>query len=316
MVRDEIWILSVASIFILVLLLLLLFYLIIRKAIENGRRKQIDQVKEKMNPLLFTDVLEGEEEKRNLTNLAHQHLTDYYRQSLRSFRWSRRMNALYHIEDFRMNQLQADIESIVKKGKFSKEEVVLSLRILASFHVPTLAGLLLKRGVQLNENDYRTILFRMDISQFEPFIIEFHHAVEPLKYALIEVISLKKEVAYVWFLENTFATSVGEVRLRALKAISSLGYVSNIQPYLPLFESTVWQERMMVTKLCGSLKDRDSLPNLKSMLADSSWWVRFQAGQSIMMFPNGVDILKNIYQSTEDPFVRDMAMEWMNKGAI
>jgi hypothetical protein len=344
-VKDEIWVLSVASIFILVLLLSLLFYLVIRKAYENSRRKQIDQMKETMNPLLFTylvegeisrwlqpdtdlkkqaleellthysDILEGEGEKRYLTNLAHQHLTEYYRKSLKSFRWSRRMNALYHIEDFNMNQMLVDIETIVIKGKSSKEELVLSLRILASFQALNLSTLLLKREIELTENDYRTILFRMDSTQFEPFISEYNHFPEALKYALIEVISLKKEVAYVWFLEKIFATNVGEGRLRALKAISSIGYVSDIQSYYPLFESSVWQERMMVTKLCGGLKDRNSLVNLRKMLADSSWWVRFQAGQAIMMFSDGIDILNNLYQTTEDPFVRDMALEWMDKGA-
>ena len=346
MVRDEIFVLTVASVMVLAILLFLLLYLIIRKGIENRNRKQIEQFKEKMNPLLFTyisegelsrglhpdtqvkeqaleellkhyaDILEGEEEQRHVNVLATQHLTDYYRQSLRSFRWSRRMNALYHIEDFKMKQMQGDIEAIIVNPKSTIEELMISLRILAAFQYPNLASLLIESWNHLTENDYRSILFRMDRPQLEELILAFNQASDPLKFALIEVISIKNEVSYVWFLEAIFAANDGELRLRALKAISAIGYVSTIDPYLPLFQSTVWQERMMVVKLCGSLKVKELLPQLSSMLSDSSWWVRFQAGQSIMMFPDGKAILTNVYHSTEDPFVRDMALEWMNKGAI
>lgn len=346
MVRDEIWILAMAALIILSVLLTLLFYLIARKAIENRRGSQIDRIKEKMNPLLYTflaeghvsrglqtdsivkeraleellnhyaDVLEGEEEKQNLTILAELHLTEYYKQSLKSFRWSRRMNAMYHIEDFKMKGLQNNLISILESSKASKEEVVISLRILASFQFQDLPSMLMRKWNYLTEYDYRTILYRLEGARLEPLILQFNKSPVQLRYALIEVISLKRELRYIRFLEIIFIHNEKELRLRALKAIASIGHVSKIDPYLSLVHSSIWQERMMAAKLYGNLKDRKLLPYLKTMLSDTNWWVRFQAGQSIMMFPDGKEILRTIYQSTDDLFARDMAWEWMNKGAI
>lgn len=344
MVHNEIWVLSIATLLILSVLLTLLFYLIVRKAIENRRQSEIEKIKEKMNPLLYTylaegnisrglqpdslvkekaleellnhyaDVLEGAVEKQNLSILAELHLTDYYKRSLKSFRWSRRMNALYHIEDFKMKTLQNNILPIVESSKSTKEEVVLSLRILASFQFQKIPFFLVEKWSSLSEYDYRTILYRLDSPRLEPFILQFNQCSEQLKYALIEVISLKKELRYIRFLETIFIMSESEVRLRALKAISSIGNVSKIDPYLSLVHSAIWQERMMAAKLYGNIKDRELLPHLKTMLSDPNWWVRFQAGQSIMMFPDGKKILYTIYQTTDDLFARDMAWEWMNKG--
>lgn len=346
MVKNEIWVLTIASSFLLAVLLFLLFYLIIRKALENQSRKQMENQKKRMSPLLLTfltegelsrelkpetklkeraleellthyaDLLEGVEEKQYLTVLAELHLAHYYRRSLKSIRWSRRMNALFHIEDFNMKMMQDDLVAIVETTKASKEELVLLLRILAAFHYENLPHLLINKWSHLTEYDYRTILYRLDGDSLEPFILEFNKCSEQLKFAIIEVISLKKEVKYVRFLEHIFSVNERELRLRSLKAIASIGYVSTLRPYLSLATSSIWQERMMAAKLFGNMKDRELIGQLSVLLGDSSWWVRFQAGQSIMMFSDGKEILHDIYQTSKDSFARDMAWEWMNKGVM
>lgn len=346
MVHNEIFLLMVASLIILVLLFTLLFYLVIRKAIENKRRKQIDAYKEKLNPFLYqylvegqvvralqpdtfmkkvaleellaryAEILEGDEEKGRITILSDLHLRDYYQRNLKSLIWSHRMNALYQIEGFGLKSLINQVIKRMENSRSSHEEVLLSLRILASFGFQSIFQLLQSRWDKLTEFEYRSILFRLNIDLLGQFISGFRQCPDQLKYAILDVIGTKKEPKFSLFLETTFANGEGEIRIRALKGIASMGFVLNISPYLVLAVSNVWQERMMAAKLFGISQETETISYLTRLLSDRNWWVRFQAGQSIMMFPNGKEILQGIHDTSVDSFARDMAWEWMNKGAV
>jgi len=346
MVHNEIYLLMKASLIIVGLLFILLLYLVTRKAIENNRRNRIEVVKEEMNQWLYqyliegnliralkpdtfvkkvaleellvryTEILEGDVEKSRISILADQHLKNYYQRNLKSLIWSQRMNALYHIEGFELKSLIKEVIDKLENVRSSHEEVLLSLRILALFGYQHIFRLLQAKWDKLTEFDYRSILFRLNIDLLGQFISGFRQCPEQLKYAILEVISTKKEPKYSLFLETTFTKGEGELRIRALKAITSMGFVLKIDPYLTLSNSNVWQERMMAAKLFGNSQEKETIPYLTRMLSDRNWWVRFQAGQAIMMFPNGYEILHGIHNASEDSFARDMAWEWMNKGAI
>ncbi|MEK5379513.1 HEAT repeat domain-containing protein [Niallia sp. FSL W8-0635] len=165
----------------------------------------------------------------------------------------------------------------------------------------------------LSEKNYRSILLRLKPEMFEEFIRPFYYCREELQLAILDVISMKKEVDYLVFLESIFEKYDGEIKLRALKAISSIGYVRNIEEYLFLTKSKKWQERMMVAKLLGSYEEQH-LYLLITLLHDSSWWVRSQAAESIINFKKGRAILLEIIKHSKDTFAQDMAREWLNKG--
>jgi hypothetical protein len=329
---------------ILSVLLVLLVYLSIRKAIANSRRKKIDRIKEQYNPLIFkyltgetlvrklnpvsklqlkaveellnkyTSVLEGLEEKQRLNELASIYLAQYYKKRLRSRRWSIRMNTLYHIEDFNMSMLAEEVYRLTQKKRITTEELVHALRNLALFQYPAIFDLLTLQFKGLSEYEYRNILTRLHEKDFDRFVLHFHKSSISLQKAILGVITLKKEITYLSFLENIFSSYSGEVRLRAIKALADIGYVKDIDRYLELLYSSKWEERMVAAKLVGSLKEEKGLFRLIELLHDSSWWVRSQAGQAISEFSNGKEILQMVLETSKDVFARDMAWEWLQKG--
>ncbi|MBV7508108.1 hypothetical protein KW850_23090 [Bacillus sp. sid0103] len=344
MLKNELFFLTILTITILGLLMVLLVYLSIRKAIDIKNRKIIERYIEKHRSNLFTmiteggysrginpesvleqkaieellssysKVLEGDDEKKRLSELATMYLAEYYRKLLKSKRWSQRMNTLYHIEDFNLKLLIKDIYMLTTKKQLSHEELIHTLRILALFQYENLFDMLTSNFNSFSEFEYRHILVRLEQHQFDQFILHFYKSSPPLQKAILDVISIKREISYLPFLESIFSAYKGEIRIRALKALSVIGYVKNTEPYLELLYSTKWEERMVAAKLIGSLKEVKGISRLIELLHDQTWWVRSQAGQSICQFPNGHQILREVLETSNDTFAKDMAWEWLHKG--
>lgn len=262
----------------------------------------------------YSQIIEGEREKKNITSFAEHYLQEYYAANLKSRTWSKRMNALYYIEDFRLTVLQEAVLDIATRQRASLEERVHALHILASFQYSQLFQLLTADQRPLSDHEYRNILLRLENKEFESFILGFQHCPDPLKWAILDVIGINKDITYTSFVENVFHSNQGEVCVRAIKALASIGYVENVKLYLPLSNADQWQYRMLAAKLFGSLKDSSLVPVLTKLLHDPAWYVRSQAAQSIMMNPDGKNILQEVLIKSQDPFARDMAWEWINKG--
>ncbi|MHC0036869.1 HEAT repeat domain-containing protein [Pseudoneobacillus sp. C159] len=341
---KELFYLAIMTGGIVSLLFIILFYLIIRKAIENNRNNKINQQKEKYRePLLsyildptlsrklrpntsikkqaieelldrYIDVLEGNQEKQNVYYLAELYLADYYKKILHSRKWSRRFNTLHHIEDFYVRSLLPNIVFLVKNEKVTREEKILALRILALFEYPDLVRELLSNHSNLSEFEYRGIFMKASGKLLDLFILHFQQSPTNMQLALIDSLANNRELRYVSFIESVFQTYRGEIRIRALKALGTIGYVNNIDTYLPLCQSPHWEERVMIARLLGIIQVDEGTNCLEELLQDQSWWVRYQAGLSLKRYPNGIDILKKVFQTSKDPFAQDMAWEWLNKG--
>jgi hypothetical protein len=345
MINQEVLFLTIITLSLLSLLFLLLLYLMSRKFYDIKKRRKIEDYKNKIYPQVlsiiaegdlvrgigfektgikqkameellskYVKILEGKEERKRLSELATLCLQDYYQKRIKSKRWSHRMNALYHIEDFHMIELIDDVVLLTKKKKISHQETIHILRILASFQFNGLKDLLPKKYHYLSEYDYRSILTRLDYGLFEQFILSFHKSPTPLKYAILDVISVKRATEYRVFTENVFSTYQGEMKIRALKALAEIGYIKDIEPCLEMMHSSKWQERMVAAKLIGSIKEEKGIPRLIELLHDQTWWVRSQAGQSISQFPNGKEILQKVLETSKDAYARDMAWDWLHKG--
>jgi hypothetical protein len=344
MINQEIMFLSIITLSLMSLLIILLLYLIIRKVQDIKNRREIESYKKRINTQIFSiiaegkrfrgigcetatkqqameellsryvKILEGEEEKKRLSDLASDCLQGYYRKRLKSIKWSHRMNALYHIEDFQMIKLLDEVVNLSKKKNITHQENIHILRILATFQYRGLKEMLPNLYDVLSEYEFRSILMRLNHELFDQFVLSFHKSPPSLQYAILDVISLKKALKYRFLTENIFTTYKGEVRLRALKALAEIGYVSHIDPYLQLLDSSSWQERMVAAKLIGVIKEEKGIPKLIELLHDQIWWVRSQAGQSISQFPNGKVILQSVLETSKDAFARDMAWDWLHKG--
>lgn len=346
MIKDEIQFLVIVFSGLLGLLIMLLIYLIGRKAMEIRLRKNIEHLKERMNEKMlhsiltgdvlralqgdsaarkmaiqellshYSEVLEGTEEKTNLNRIAESMLAHHYRRNLRSMKWSTRMNALYHIDAFEMHSLKADILRLLSQKKTTKEEEIKALSIMAHLQSAEIYDLLTGKYKELSYLEYRSILSRLGNDRFDLFVLGYHACQHQLKIAILDLAGLKKELKYLNFTESVFSVSSGEEKVRALKAVVSIGHVRRLEQYLPLLHSVNWEERMLAARLAGVMKVEPALPELVQLLKDPSWWVRSQAGQSITMFPKGRKILKEVIADSEDTFARDMAWEWLNKGVI
>jgi hypothetical protein len=344
MIKNEIQFLVVLFTGLLSLLLLLLLYLIGRKMVEIRQRRRVSQTKELINESVlqsiltgdvprilqidsktkkialeellsnYSEFLEGNEEEANLNRLAESLLSSKYQRQLRSFRWSTRMNALYHIEAFEMEGLKDGISQMLLRKGTTKEEVIRALAILAQLQSTEIYELLLSKYKYLSYLEYRNILSRLNDDRFDLFVLGYHSSQPQLQFAVMDLAGLKKELKYLNFTESVFAVSSGEERVRALKAAVSIGHVRKMEQYLPLLHSVNWEERMLTARLAGIMKAEAAIPDLAELLKDRSWWVRSQAGQSIAMFPQGKEVLQKIITESDDSFARDMAWEWLNKG--
>ncbi|CAM3645049.1 HEAT repeat domain-containing protein [Mesobacillus zeae] len=343
MVGNEIVFLGGLAAFLLSVLLLLLLYLVVRKAVENRRRARIEKYKGSIEPILFqyvmdgnlpngldlktndgraaseellvhySGILEGEEEKANISSFAELYLASHYREKLRDRKWSQRLNALYHIEDFHLSGLEDDILEYLRRRKLTRDEQVQCLNILASLQYADLSELLMTHYSNFSCLEYRNMFSRLDQSLFAKFVENFLVFPNEVQLAILDIISFRKEISYLGFCENIFEASRGEARLRALKAVASIGYVSSSENYLPLLQSADWQERMLAARLIGILQEQKGLNQLTDLLHDRVWWVRSQAGQSIMMFREGASVLSRVMEETDDAFARDMAWECLNR---
>jgi hypothetical protein len=344
MIKDEIHFLITTFTFLSTLLVVLLIYLLFRKTIENRQRQKVGRFKSKMNDKMlhsiltgdfvrslqadsnvkkiameellshYAEVLEGAEEKNNLIRLAENRLLEHYRKSLKSMKWSTRMNALFHVEAFGIAGLKEDIVNMLNRRRVTKEEKIRALAILSQFQAEQMFELLTRDYNDLSHLEYRNILSRLEGKGFDLFILGYHSCQVQLKFAILDIVSLKKDLSYLNFTETVFSFSSGEEKVRSLKALVSIGHVRKLDKVLALFHSVNWEERMLAGRLAGVMKVESALPDLVQLLQDPSWWVRTQAGQSIMMFPQGKKLLQDVVTSSDDSFARDMAWEWINKG--
>lgn len=341
---QEIKLLQYASLLIVAVLFVLLGYLVTRKRKENKRNEQVEKEKQilqqdiylfiqnenhpmpvsplsktqtiAMEDLLtrFIEIMEGEKERSALRKLAYVYLKDFYTKNLHSRKWSIRMNTLYNMEKFHMVELKNELLLLIqKKNKQTKDEKVQIYRILATFQYDDLFSLI-NQPQMLGEKDYRSILTRMESNSFVRIVLLFEDCIEELQLAMLDVLGIKKDLDYIPFLEDVFQKHEGEIRLRALKALTSIGIVRNMENYIPLYQSEVWQERMMIARLLGFYKEESNLWILRELLHDSIWWVRSQSAESITKYKNGKELFELVIQTSDDAFARDMALEWMNKG--
>ncbi|PLT27666.1 HEAT repeat domain-containing protein [Peribacillus deserti] len=344
MFKNEIYLLAAATALIVIILSLMLIYLVYRKTFEIKTRAQIEQMKKELEPKLLTyvmeqkwasalrvdskvkkraleellsslaSVLQGEELTRNVARIADHQLSGYYKTELKSRLWSTRMNALFHIDIFSISSLEKDILVLLHSRRPSAEERHHCYRILASFNYHGLIELISNDPDGVSEFEYRHILYRINRNQYDQMVLSFYKFNDALKYAILDCIGMQKRLEYTPFLESVAEHTSGECKIRALKALISVGHVKDVNKYLILSKSREWQERMLAAKMFGVVRDKSLIQTLVELMHDQSWWVRFQAGSSIRKYPDGEKTLLSIYQNDSDPYARDMAWEWVNEG--
>ncbi|SOC09527.1 HEAT repeat protein [Ureibacillus xyleni] len=343
MFNQEILFLSILNLVLFVGLISLLGYLVIRKFIEIKHQNQLADVKNKLQPSVINYLLEGyfgnsftfkkrvylqameelfvnyaevlteEKVKMHILDFADHHFKHIYVKNLSSRRWSTRMNTLYYIEELGMESLIPTMLNRMDHRKTSQTEKVQMLRILATFQHPKIVEYVSEFNF-MSDSDYKGILLKLNHQLLDLLFLNYHQHNAQLKYALLDVIYITSNLQYIHLVEDIFKHSIGEERIRSYKALVKLGYAQDINKFIPLVHSMVWEERMLTAKLLGTVKEQQYLPALRELLRDPIWWVRTQAGHAIASYPNSTEILQDVVQTEQDQFAKDLALEWLQKG--
>nr|WP_139189521.1 HEAT repeat domain-containing protein [Evansella caseinilytica] len=264
--------------------------------------------------LQYITVLKGKEMRAKIQTVAWQLLHEHYSKCLKSSRRAARLNALYHIDTFRFDQFKPALVALVNKPRTTKEEKFLIYRILASFQYPGLHQLLCEMQEPLPDFLCKDIIRRLNPQSLNKYLHCFFSCPPAIQRSIVDVLGNKRDIRSMEFIEDLLTEDDHELRIRALKALSSIGFIKDEATLLDLRRSPHWQEKMMVAKLFGVLKKETFIAPLKELLADEAWWVRTTAAQAIAQYPQGVQVLQEIADDTRndaDPFAKDMAREWV-----
>ncbi|WP_377890960.1 HEAT repeat domain-containing protein [Alkalihalobacillus sp. R86527] len=246
-----------------------------------------------------------------IETIAESYFYSHYKNQLKSSSWSTRMNTLYRIEKFRMAVLIDDCLAILEKKHVTEMEAIQILRILANIQDDRIYTILLKETDEYSAFYYLDIYSRLERPLFEKFVDSIDQFPLWIQQTLIEAMGERKESDYLPYIETFLGSSEAEFRIRALKAISKMGYMSKVDLIIPSLTSDSWQERMMAAKAAKMQRDDRLSHLLLSLLSDRYWWVRTAAAESLSYQSKGKALLREVSETHEDRFARDIALEWL-----
>ncbi|MFP3339402.1 hypothetical protein R0J91_15605, partial [Micrococcus sp. SIMBA_131] len=93
------------------------------------------------------------------------------------------------------------------------------------------------------------------------------------QFALIEVMGELGEYKYLRTIESFVTSNDTEFRIRSLKSLVKVGYVTDAMKVKASLHAESWQERMMSARLFKLVRDHRFLEDLLNLLTDESWWV-------------------------------------------
>ncbi|MFT4412411.1 HEAT repeat domain-containing protein [Fredinandcohnia humi] len=139
-------------------------------------------------------------------------------------------------------------------------------------------------------------------------LAHFQNAVPLVKKMFIQLIAKQQTYQALPLLESLLDSEDSENRIVALKAIGELRITLNENKILAFFESQVWEERMVASRVVQNCSIRQAIPQLVQLLADSQWWVRLRAAEALFSFgKDGIKELNWCIEHHQDPFTRDIA---------
>ena len=207
---------------------------------------QFDQKLEKFKAMIellieYSTVLDDSSVKMRISNFAKQHLTTYVKKELRKRRWSLRMNALYLIEDFHMDNLVEILHELYKKKRTTVAEKTQILKLLAQFDDEKIVEYVKTVSTQISDFSLLSIMTSLEEEKFEVLIEEFDALPIRIKYIVVETIGRKQLFKHQNLLQRLVLQDEGELRIRALKAYATTGLPIDSNVIAGFFHSENWQ---------------------------------------------------------------------------
>ncbi|WP_252315754.1 HEAT repeat domain-containing protein [Sinobaca sp. H24] len=166
---------------------------------------------------------------------------------------------------------------------------------------------------------YKEVIRRLDDVVYSQWMETLAvHPNQKIRGAMLAVAAQKGDWSAIPLFEKAAVDDELEVRLQAYKGFEKLGVVPEIIIPADIAASEYWPERMMAARLWRVAHSRGVQEFIRDLIKDSSWWVRYYAGEALSCHPNGEEELLFIHNTSEDPFARDMAGQWLDamKGEV
>lgn len=219
--------------------------------------------------------------KQRITAFASENFSAKYQKDLDSPLWANRVNALNKIAEFKVPGF-TDMFDDRRISKMTRFEFFLYLIYLSYMDMNEFKAKFFYK-YSLTEYELKKVFTRLDDEQI--LDIRSLYAVMPDsgKYAYIDRVSRMADRYPVKWLESLLRSGNSEIRIRALKALKTLRLVSNPSVYMRFFESDVWEERMIVSRLSPYI-GVIAVPGLKKCADDPHPLVQNAAIEALKYF--------------------------------
>lgn len=118
-------------------------------------------------------------------------------------------------------------------------------------------------------------------------------------------------------LQNLLTHQSANVRLNAVRSLASIGDHGSISSIVLLSEDSSWEVRSSVMAALGKLHATDRIPILLEGLSDPEWWVRHNAGASLILLgEQGIKELKNAVEHHVDAYGRDVSRQILQQHGL
>lgn len=291
-------------------------YLMYKESIEGALKDTSFEhyVREAIDKIFISYVttINNAEVRENISRFATLNMQKHYKKQLESSEWAERLNVLRRTMLFDLKFLVPIIEERLKKNTIEQmDEYLIVLQVISAYNTNLFLAHLYAPRLKMSEYDYKVILAHIDESYIKGFIRDFDMLPIRLQLSLLDYLGLHTTMdsEYLYFYEKLLGSIHMEIRIRALKAISTFGMVADLSAYEQFLTSTQWEERLMFAKVLRLVEGKQAVGMLQVLLCDMNWTVRKQAALTLKMKKHGVAMLQEMAQQTEDEFAADMAKE-------
>lgn len=267
----------------------------------------------------------SETERQRIYEFAAGYFSEEYAYLLGRRRWSDRMNALLHIEKFRIRGLKEPLLLRLEKlGEDAKtdDERFLLVRTLSALQIGETFDYLDMAAERFSELQLLQVLRPMKGEMAERLIRDFERLPLRVRRCVLDTLRLGnvRTTEVLELLERCMKSEDTETRIRALKALANFGYMSEeaadrLDARMAEGDSVIWPERLMHARLAGAVREERFAAHLEAMMADPSYEVRREAANSLSNYRGGIDRIRQVADHHQDRFARDMAVEILERRA-
>ncbi|MEK5079778.1 HEAT repeat domain-containing protein [Solibacillus sp. FSL W7-1436] len=275
-------------------------YLVLNKPLQNHSttKNELEAIDSMF--VSYVTSMDKEEILERASTYAALNMKNYYMNQLTSRDEAVRLQALQRTLILELEFLVPLIERRLKENRTgSMEEYLLMLKVASKYNENLFLAHMYKPRLPFLNDEYNKLLLNLDEMYAEYFKDNFEELPIHLKYAYLESLCLNRNlsIGYLYLFERLLESDCAEIRIRALRAISSYGEISDLKHYENFVRSSLWEERLLLAEILRFVTEQASYTYLGTLLLDPNGNVRKQAALSLMDLPEGKAVLQQVSES-------------------